>query len=334
MTNKTDISTSTFLRFILIILGLVFVYLVRDILLIIFFAIIIAAAIEDPVKWLVGKKVKRVFAVALIYFSVALFVALIFYLVVPPLVSQVKALVSNLPEISEGLAARLEGLRVLSQNLQISRFFGDILGRLEGVASGIFQSTFNFVGGLFSSAVVVVISFYLAIQERGMRKFLVSFTPIRHKEYVGDLVGRMEKKLGAWLRGELILMLLVGLLTYIGLTILGVKYALFLALIAGLFEVIPIFGPIISAVPAIILAFLQSPILALAATLLYYGIQQFESYVLVPQVMKKALGLNPLIIIIALLVGAKLAGVLGMIVAVPLTAMLNVFLSDIFKEKE
>jgi len=208
MTNKTDISTSTFLRFILIILGLVFVYLVRDILLIIFFAIIIAAAIEDPVKWLVGKKVKRVFAVALIYFSVALFVALIFYLVVPPLVSQVKALVSNLPEISEGLAARLEGLRVLSQNLQISRFFGDILGRLEGVASGIFQSTFNFVGGLFSSAVVVVISFYLAIQERGMRKFLVSFTPIRHKEYVGDLVGRMEKKLGAWLRGELILMLL------------------------------------------------------------------------------------------------------------------------------
>jgi len=128
------------------------------------------------------------------------------------------------------------------------------------------------------------------------------------------------------------LMLIIGCLTFIGLYFLNVPYVLILALIAGLFEIIPYIGPIIAAIPAVILAFLVSPLLALLVVVLYIVIQQLENYVIVPQIMKKAVGLNPIVIIVVMLIGAKLAGVLGLILAVPLTASVAEFLKDIRKK--
>jgi len=126
-------------------------------------------------------------------------------------------------------------------------------------------------------------------------------------------------------------MLIVGLLVYLGLTLLGVKYALTLALIAGILEIVPYVGPIISAIPGIILAFLQAPVLGLLVLILYIVIQQLENYVIFPQVMKKTVGLNPIVIIIAMLIGAKLAGILGIILSVPITAAITEFVKDFKK---
>ena len=131
--------------------------------------------------------------------------------------------------------------------------------------------------------------------------------------------------------GQILLMLIIGVLTYIGLFFLDVKYALTLALIAGLFELIPYVGPFIALIPAAILAFIQAPLLGLLVVILYVVIQQLENYVIVPQVMKKTVGLNPIVIIIVMLIGAKLAGVIGIILSVPLTASIAEFLKDLQK---
>lgn len=329
--KKIEISTSTIFRFILIILGLVFLYMISDILLILFFAFIIAAGVEAPVGWMHRKGLKRIFGVIIVYVVAFLVLAGIFYVVIPPFVGQIKALANNLPEISQQLGVSLEAAQAKYSG--ISNILNNIAHRFEGLGSNIFQTTFNVFGGLFSAIVVLVISFYLAVQERGIKKFLISVTPKDHRDYVVDLVNRIEGKLGAWIRGQLLLMVAVAVLTYIGLSLLGIKYALVLALLAGLLEVVPYIGPIIAAIPAVILAFFQSPFLALIVAIIYYAIQQLENYVLAPQIMKRALGLNPVVIIVALLIGAKISGVIGMIVAVPIAATFSVFLSDIFKSK-
>lgn len=334
MTRKVDISTSTLFRFILIILGLAFLYLIRDVLLILFFAVIITAAVEAPVDWLKKKGVKRIFAVLIVYAVTFSILAGIVYLIIPPLGGQIKNLVVNLPDITSRLGFGLESLQQKYQGLDVTGLLHSLANKVQGVTPDIFQTTFSFFGGIFSALMVLVISFYLTFQENGLKKFLVSVVPGNHKEYVADLANRLEEKLGGWLRGELILMFSVGMLVFIGLTILGIKYALVLALLVGLLEIIPYFGPLIAVIPAVILAFFQAPWLAIAVAILYYVVQQLENYILVPLIMKKTLGLNPVIIILSLLIGAKIGGVVGMVAAVPLAAMASVFLGDVFKDRE
>jgi len=333
-TSQTiNISTSTIFRIILILLGLVFLYLIRDILIIVFVAVIIAAAINGPVSWLQRHKVPRILGVIFIYLLVLLFLALVVTLIFPSLAEQIKELTNHFPDFMEkiGLSVNeLWGKYQIEGNLQ--NLLYKISGRLTEATSSFFATIIGLFGGLFSAIIVLVISFYLAVQEKGVKKFLISLTPENHQHYISDLIDRIQVKIGSWLRGQLLLMFIIGCLTFIGLYFLNVPYVLILALIAGLFEIIPYIGPIIAAIPAVILAFLVSPFLALLVIVLYVVIQQLENYVIVPQVMKKAVGLNPIVIIIVMLIGAKLAGVLGLILAVPLTASVAEFLKDIRKK--
>ncbi len=131
------------------------------------------------------------------------------------------------------------------------------------------------------------------------------------------------------MQGQLFLGVIVGVLVYIGLSLLGIRFALLLAIIAGILELVPYIGPVLSAIPAVILAFFQAPILALWILILYIVVQQLENYLLVPVIMKKVVGLNPVVVIIALLIGGKLLGILGIILAVPAAAVLAEFFKDI-----
>jgi len=328
-----NISTSTIFRTILILLALVFLYLIRDILMVVFVAVVIAAAINGPVSWLQRHKIPRILGVIFIYLFILFFLALIVTLIFPPLAEQIKQLALYFPEFMEKI-----GLSVQEwwANYQIEGNLQTLLDKMSNklaqATSSVFGTIIDLFGGLFSAIVILVISFYLAVQKKGAKKFLVSLTPSEHQSYLSNLIERIESKIGGWLRGQLLLMLIVGVLTYIGLYFLGIKYALTLALIATLLEIIPYIGPILAAIPAVILAFFQSPFLALLVVILYIVIQQLENYILYPQVMKKAVGLNPIIIIVAMLIGAKLAGVLGIILAVPVTAAIVEFFKD-FQEK-
>lgn len=329
-----DISTSTILRIILIILGLFFVYLIRDILMIVLVAIIIAAAINSPVSWLQRKKVPRLLGVIFVFLLIFLLLALIISLILPPLAGQIKQLARHFPEFMEKVGLSFQqwwGKYKIDGNLQV--FLDRISDRLSQATSSVFATIISLFGGLFSAIIVLVISFYLAVQERGVKKFLIYLAPSEHQSYFSDLIERIQAKIGGWLRGQLLLMLIVGSLTFIGLSLLGVKYALILALVAGLLEIVPYIGPIFAAIPAVILAFFQAPLLALLVIILYVVIQELENYVIVPQVMRKAVGLNPIVIIVVMLIGVKLAGILGIILSVPLAAALAEFFKDFIKQK-
>jgi predicted PurR-regulated permease PerM len=162
-----------------------------------------------------------------------------------------------------------------------------------------------------------------------MREFIQSITPGKHKKYVSDIISKIQHRLGYWLRGQLLLSLIIFCLTYIGLTILGVKYALILALIAGIFEIVPFLGPIISAIPGIFFAFtIQGFGTAIWVVLLYFIIQQLENNLIVPKVMGKSTGLNPLVVILAILVGARLGGIVGALLAVPVATAISVYVES------
>lgn len=324
-----NISTSTIFRIILILLSLIFLYLIRDILLIVFVSVIIAAAINGPVSWLQNRRVPRLLGVVFIYLLLFLLFALVITLIFPSLAEQIKQLTTILPDFTEKLGVGFEEIR---ERFGVEGNLESILRRvsqgLSQATSNVFGTIVNVFGGLFSAVVVLVISFYLAVQERGVKRFLVSLTPNEHQRYVADLIERIQKKIGGWLRGQLLLMAIVGFLIFLGLYFLGIKYALTLALLAGLLEIIPYIGPVFAAIPAIILAFFQSPFLALLVIILFIVVQQLENYLIVPQVMRKAVGLSPIIVIVTMLIGAKLAGILGIILAVPLTAAI----AEVFKD--
>ncbi|HPW44524.1 MAG TPA: AI-2E family transporter, partial [bacterium] len=188
--------------------------------------------------------------------------------------------------------------------------------------------------GLFSVFLIMVLTFYMVVEENAIKKIVWSLTPARHQAYAIDLVGRMQLQIGYWLRGQLILCLAIFLLTYLGLSILGVKYALLLALVAGLTEAIPYLGPILGGVPAVLLAMTQSPRLALVVIVMYLIIQQLENNILVPQIMKRAANVNPITSIIVLLVGYKIGGVAGAVIAIPVATAVSVGLKDLFNYKE
>jgi predicted PurR-regulated permease PerM len=208
---------------------------------------------------------------------------------------------------------------------------GDAIKQIFSTVNGgesVLNRTVGVFNGFFTFITVLVISFYLVAEEKGMREFIRSLVPPHYQEFTMGLVDSIQKKMGLWLLGQLILSVSIFLMTFLGLSLLGVKYALFLALLAGLLEVIPYIGPFVSAVPAIFFAFIQNPALAIAVLVLYIIIQKVEGYVLVPKVMEKTVGVSPLAVLLALLIGFKLAGVLGLLLAVPLVGAFTVVINE------
>jgi predicted PurR-regulated permease PerM len=335
MQNKTqkfqlDISLSLIFKILGIIAALIFLYLVRDILLILFIAFIVASAITPWVDSLEGKKIPRVISVLAIYLILFGLIVAIFMLIVPPITLQLGQLANNLPryynEVSRWLAD-------VNSSSQIVASLQSILQRwtegLTGGAAGLFAVLGSFVGMVFGGLLALVITFYITLQKDSVKKFIQSISAVKYQPYAIQLTRRIQDKMGAWLTGQLILSLVVGLMVYVAMAIMGVKYALVLGVFAGITEVVPYIGPWVGAVPAVFLAFLQSPILGLITAIIFVFIQQLENSLIVPLVMKKAVGLNPIITIVAIAIGGQLAGVAGAIIAIPLAVVINIVLKDV-----
>ena len=182
---------------------------------------------------------------------------------------------------------------------------------------------------------VVVFSFYFAVQETGVDDFLRVVTPLRYQERVQNLWKRSQIKIGLWMQGQLALALIIGVLVYLGLTILGVPYALLLGLLAAVFELIPVFGPVLSAIPAAAIALTDGGVTLMFLVIgLFAVIQQFENHLIYPLVVTKVVGVPPLLVILALLVGAKLAGFLGIILSVPAAAVIQELVYELGQERK
>lgn len=337
-----EVSTRTMVKLVLFGLGLLFLYLVRDVVIVLLLSIVIASGIEPGIRYM-NKifRFPRVFAVLLIYIAVISLFVLVFYLLIPPMINELQNFALTFPVSLEGV---LDELRV--QAYESTHFApGSLIPSSEELTRGlnrfINEQAFGFFsigssifGGALSLVIVVVLSFYLAVQEDGISNFLKIVTPREHEPYVLDLWTRSQQKIGRWLQGQFILAVLVGVLVYLGLVFLEVKYALILAILAGLFEIIPVFGPIMAAIPSVAIAFVQAPSLGLWVVALYTAVQQVENHLIYPLVVRRAVGVPPLLVIISLLVGGELGGFFGFILAVPIAAAIVEYVNDVAATKQ
>ena len=181
---------------------------------------------------------------------------------------------------------------------------------------------------------ILVITFYMVLQEDGLKKVFKVLVPPHYQPFANSILGKVQRKIVAWVKGQLILSFIVGLLAYIGLSIIGINYALVLGIFAGLAELVPYAGPFIGGVVAIFFALSQSTAKAVFVAALYIIIQQFENNILVPKVMQKAVGLNPIISILALITGVKIAGVVGALFAIPTVTVLDVIIKEILRTEQ
>jgi predicted PurR-regulated permease PerM len=333
---QVDIPTATVLKVIFIILFFVFLYLLVDVLIILLFAIIIASAVSPFADWLDEKKFPRLLGVILLYLSIFAMVLFLLSLVIPFISLEINQLTKDLPEFIQNVSTSIEEAQEATSSRYFD-FFNEILNLLDGFSEYLAissQSVFSFIisifGGILSFLAIIVISFYFSYMKNGIEKFVRAVLPKRYESTVLSVWKRSERKVGRWLQGQLLLALLIGLSVYVGLSLLGIKFALLLGIIAMILELVPGVGPVLAAIPAIILAFVQGPaILGVWVILLYTIIQQIENHVLVPIVLGRTVGLNPVVVIISLLIGAKLAGILGVIIAVPVAAILVEVLEEI-----
>jgi len=199
-----------------------------------------------------------------------------------------------------------------------------------GMFGNAFSAVANIFGGILSFILIVVFSFYFTVIRNGIDDFLSVITPHKYQKYILDLGDRSRNKIGLWMQGQLLLAVIVGVLVFLGLTILGVKHALLLAVVAAMFEIIPVFGPILAAVPAVALSFLDGGLtLGLLVIALYVIVQQFESHLIHPLVVTRVVGVPPLLVILSIIVGAQLAGFLGILLSVPIAATIQELVKDV-----
>ncbi len=342
--NRFSISTGTIVRFFLVVIVIAALYYLRDVLLVVVSAVVIASALEPVVRRLGKWHIHRVVAAVIIYLALATIVACILIFFMPLLVNDSISFLSNVPrQISlDDIWSPIRdfGINIGSTGASISTVsLADLVNSLQsaitGTSAGAFKTASFLFGGVLSFLLIIVLSFYLVVQEDGVENFLRIITPTNKQEYIINLWGRARRKIGSWLQGQILLGVLIGVLVYLVLMVVGVPHALVLAVLAGCFELIPIFGPVISSVPAIMVAYTD---LGTGAAILLVGlyliIYQFESQLFYPLVVKKIVGISPIIVIIALVVGAKLAGALGAIIAVPLAAALMEYVYDVEKRKK
>jgi predicted PurR-regulated permease PerM len=321
---------SYFLRnqvvFTLVIIAIaLFVLKIKGIIIAIFISYIIMAAFLPFVDSLRKRRVPRVLSVVIPYLIVFAFFTSLVIPLIPFFASQIQSLFVIFPRYLDQ-AAGILGIQIDASRL--GSFFGSEIGLISQNA---FALTSKVFGGIFSTLTIFVVSFYLLLDHDRIKKYLVNLFPIQNQKGVLLITSQIEEKLGGWFRGQIILSLFIGTITWIGLTVLGLEFALPLALIAGILEIVPTIGPILAAIPAIIVALNTSFNAALIVVLFYIILQAVENNLLVPRIMQKAVGLHPIAIIISVIIGSELLGILGALLAIPFISLLLIIFNSLNK---
>jgi predicted PurR-regulated permease PerM len=314
-------------------------FALRDLVLIVVTAVVLASAIEPGAAGLVKRKLPRTLAVILVYLMVFALFFVVFYFFIPSLFGDFSQFAASLPGyLSTFTQTGSVGSWVQTLGIQVpaSISSADVMTSIGSVLNinGIFANVFTLIsavfGGVFSFVLIIVLSFYFAVVETGVDDFLRLVMPKEHEAYALGLWRRSQHKIGLWMQGQVLLALIMGILVYLGLTILGVPHALVLAVIAATCEIIPVFGPTLSAVPAVAVALASGGLsLGLLTVALFVIAQQFENHLIYPLVVTRVVGVPPLLVIIALIAGAELAGFLGIILSVPVAATLRELAHDL-----
>ena len=335
--NRIEISSDTIFRAILIPLAFWFVYVVFDIVLMLFAAFIVASVVEPVARFLDRYKFPRALSVILVYVFVLLIVIGAVSLMVEPLAMQSRQLATIVPSVVNSLSGVTPLIPHIEQADLIESIQSGLLNFGDNIANfsiNVFAGTRSVVVGLVNFLFVFVIALYLVVERDAMKKFARLLTPKEHYPYVAKAIEKAQRSVGRWVLGQLVLGIIVGVLVGVGLWIIGVPYALFLGILAVVMEFIPVIGPMIAATPGVLVAITQGWVIGLVAFIYYVIIGQVESHILIPNIMKRAVGLPPLVTIIAVILGARLLGLIGIILAVPAATIINILVSDLAKVDE
>jgi len=294
---------------------------IRDILFLLFIAFLLMTALHPMVVALEKMRIPRTLGILTMYVFIFGVFGLSLAGAVPVLVNQSARLIADLPTFVA---------QVLPYwNIDVSA----LTRQIAPISENIVKVTVEIFSNIVTTLMTLVFTFYFLLERPRAEQTLTSLVGEAMAQRVLTILRMIERKLGGWVRGELFLMFAIGVLSYLGLTILRVEFALPLAIIAGMLEIVPTIGPIVSAIPAVLVALATSPFLALTVIALYFIIQQTENNILVPLVMKRSVGFSPLVTLLSVMIGGRFAGIVGAVLAIPFVLVLQVIITELFLQQ-
>jgi predicted PurR-regulated permease PerM len=340
---RVAITPSTVASAVLVIAGAYILWLLRDLALLLLTAIVIASAIEPEIAFFIRHRIPRFFAAILVYVLIFGSVFSLLYFFFPPIIADAAGFLSAMPQYLDALNASGSFSNISNASNLIGgshdlQSFVQTLFSLQSMftagSGSIVQVFVAFFGGIFSVLMVIVLSFYFALQDTGVDDFLRLIMPVAYENYSVDLWKRAQKKIGLWMQGQILLSVIVAILVYLGLLIIGIPYALLLAVFTAFAEIVPIFGSLIAGAIAVMVSYSSGGVALGAIVLgLYVVVNQFEANLIYPLIVKKVVGIPPLLVIVALIAGYTLAGFLGALLSVPVSAVLLELITDFDKRK-
>jgi predicted PurR-regulated permease PerM len=316
-------------------------FLVRGALLLIYISALVAIGLSPVVTRLERRRLRgtkplpRWVAILEVYLLLAVVLVTVTVLVVPPLIDQARAFWTAIPGLLDRAQMWLMERGLLSHKLSVGEAVQQATGGVSSDAvSEVVVAISGFVGGVFGLLTILILAFYLLLDSRQLFRHFISLVPKAERDRIEDASRRISSKVSAWLAGQLFLGAIIGTTAAIGLKLLGVPYFFVLALIAGLGEMIPVVGPILSAIPAVAVALTVSPATALFVGIFFLAQQQLENHILVPKIMEHQVGVRAGGVIMALLIGGSLLGIVGAILAVPTAAILQVIFQEVTGQAE
>jgi len=343
--TRISISTSTIFKFFLVPIFIFSLYFLRELVLVLFTAIVIASFIDSAVPYFKKIGIKnRVFGIAIFYVISLSILGGMFYLFAPLLITEIynfsTFLSSYLPNVSffnffqnEAFSGAKDVVGALSGNFSLTTLLSVSKAFVLNLSGGFVQVLFVAFGGLFNLILIILLSFYLSVQEKGIENFLYIIVPAKYDDYVVDLWNRSSHKIGLWVKGQMLLGFVVGVLIYLILSLLGIEYALLLAIITGIMEMVP-HGILVAMIPVFSFSYISNGLgSAFMVAGAYLIVHEFDIFLFTPLLIKKIVGLSPIVIILSVVIGFELGGIWGAILAIPVAVILMEFLNDVEKDK-
>ncbi|OGZ24093.1 MAG: hypothetical protein A3A08_00485, partial [Candidatus Nealsonbacteria bacterium RIFCSPLOWO2_01_FULL_41_9] len=317
MNQVLDISWKTIFKMVITGFSLYFIFLLRDVLVLIIFALIISILFNPAIEFLQRYKIPRILAVVLIYVGIFGILGFFIYLTIPVFITELKQFSQLFPQYFEKLAPPLKGLGLETFN-NFDSFVNGLGEMAVKASSSIFSAISIIFGGIFSTIVIFTIALFISLEEKAFERMVGVFSPKKYEAYILDLWHRSQVKVSGWFGSKVLTALFVGIVTFAACKILAVKYAISFAFIAGILNIIPIIGPIVTGAIIFIFTALDSLTKAIFILIAFVLLQQIEGNIITPILTRKFVGIPAVLVLIALLIGSQLWGILGAILAIPL----------------
>ncbi len=332
-----------------VLVGAYLLFLIGNTLLLFFISFFIAAALDPLIDFLQAKRIPRALGILLVYIIMFFLVAMFFVYLLPLIAEQLIALagavndfvlkVSQSPTLNLPFGEQLKpyidelykavDIKVVAVQLKDSLQL--ISSQLLNLGGNLWSIILQISNGLLNFILILILVFFMTVDEQSLENFCVSIFPAKYTVYITQRLQMVKVKIGEWIRGQLLVSIVAALISFIGLAIAGVQFSLLISVITGICMIVPVFGRVIACILVLPIVMNQSPALALFVIIYYFGISQVENNIIVPLLMNKALGLSPIIIIFALLIGFQFLGVLGLVLAIPIATIVSIFAKDIGK---